>query len=72
MGSVELIRKVWDLGGRMFVGPHGRLGVTPSSVLTDELRAEIRRRRDGIVALLNIKAVFPDACLVEGLGESAE
>jgi hypothetical protein len=65
MVPVELMRKVWALGGRMVVGADGRLGVKPASVLTDELRSEIRRCRDGIVALLNIKAVFPDARLVE-------
>jgi hypothetical protein len=48
----ELLRTLQGRGARLRVAQDGRLGIEPSSVLTDELRAEVRANRDALVEAL--------------------
>jgi len=62
--SLELIRAIEERGGHLSATEDGRIRVAPKSILTDALRAELRRCRDGVIALLNVRQVFPDARVV--------
>jgi hypothetical protein len=57
----EILRTLTARGGRLRVAEDGRIGVEPSSVLTDDLRAAVRANRDALV-----KALRPESFELAG------
>jgi hypothetical protein len=65
VNAVDVLRRLAAAGCKAEVDPAGRLLVRPAYLLTDDLRAIIRRERDGIVRELRrreVEAALAAAC----------
>jgi hypothetical protein len=51
----EILHALLVRGGRLQIDDQGRLGVFPSSALTDELRAAVRAHRDELRELVQVR-----------------